>query len=92
MAFMGCPFFAMGCPSRAVAALSGVPGTFRRMEGTAPPTVPPLLTEIKKAIAVKASKPNVSGMAMAKAIMIESPGVAPTICPTVTPITIYSKF
>ena len=44
------PRLAMGWPSIAVAAASGVPGLFNRIAGIAPPEVPPLLTPTRKAI------------------------------------------
>ena len=45
------PRFAIGWPSSAVAAASGVPGELSRMAGIAPPDVPPLLTPTRKAMA-----------------------------------------
>ena len=46
--------------------------------GMAPPTSPPLLSPIKKAMAGRGSRPKVKGIAIAMAITGPMPGTAPT--------------
>ena len=85
VALSGFPWRASGCPSNAVAAESGVPGVLIKIAGIAPPTVPPLHTPTRNAIARSGSRPNVNGMAIAIAITGPIPGIAATSCPNTTP-------
>ena len=86
-ALSGWPSFVIGCPSSVVIWASGVPGVLKRIAGTAPPTVPPFMTPIRKPMTGNSAsglKPKAEikcGSETAMAMGAARPGVEPTTMP-----------
>ncbi len=84
-AFPACPFSAIGWPSKVVAIDAAVPGIFIKIADIRPPENPPIYTPISNASPSDITILKVIGKNNAIAIVVERPGIAPKIRPTMTP-------
>ena len=93
-AFLACPRFVIGYPSRVVSIASGVPGVLNRIAGTAPPTVAPFMTPTRNpntGNSADSENPNTE-IRIGRDTAIRKgplrPGVAPVTIPARNPVTI----
>ena len=81
------PRAAIGCPSKQVATDAGVPGILSRIAEIRPPDVPPIYRASSSEMPSIGDMPKVTGRNRATPMVTVRPGMAPTMMPTIVPLT-----